>query len=492
MKKRYLVINLILSLIVIGLIPLDLLIISVPTWAAIGLIALDFVLYVVFYLKACASRSAKIITSLITLFAICLSLCGICCNPYWNSYSFKTSAYSTRDYDTVISYREAKEDIDYVVRYVIKDHPLFLKRTPDNFQAEYQKATSELRSCKQITVSKLWHTTQYILSTLNDGHTCAYDRYENPHYLKYIAKMRDDKYTLEAVNGIPLKDLFQSSSNLFSYEAESWGMDLLNQYLCSLEGLDFLGIPINGGVKYTYKNDNGDVIDKTCYAEDFITYEEYVKYNHLEVKDNADRSFVSYSLDTSKSLAVLTLTSCNYNDEYRKCLREMFSEVKDKGIKNVVVDLRDNGGGNSYVADEFITYLDIDRYNIDTSKWRFGFLYLHLHKQIKENRKNTPLTFKGNVYLLTSVSTFSSAMEFAEYIKDNHLGTIIGEAPGNSANGYGEIAIFQMPNSKLYFQVSTEHFVRASGTVEKWITPDIPCDSGDAMDVLYDEVKNTY
>lgn len=108
-------------------------------------------------------------------------------------------------------------------------------------------------------------------------------------------------------------------------------------------------------------------------------------------------------------------------------------------------------------------------------------------KGIMENKKYTELTFGGNVYVLTSSGTFSSAMMFAEYIKDNHLGTIIGEAPGNIPSGYGDITIFQLPESGLYMHVSTKKFFRADKESDDFlVSPDMECNAEDAFAYLYE------
>ena len=55
-------------------------------------------------------------------------------------------------------------------------------------------------------------------------------------------------------------------------------------------------------------------------------------------------------------------TASYEREEYEKTLASFFEEVEKENIQNVVVDLRGNGGGNSWVANEFITYLDVDKY----------------------------------------------------------------------------------------------------------------------------------
>jgi len=74
-------------------------------------------------------------------------------------------------------------------------------------------------------------------------------------------------------------------------------------------------------------------------------------------------------------------------------------------------------------------------------------------------------------------------MMFAEYIKDNGLGIIVGETPGNAANGYGEINVQQLKNSGLIVSISTKYFIRASGDEsELFVIPDIECSSREAME----------
>ncbi len=107
----------------------------------------------------------------------------------------------------------------------------------------------------------------------------------------------------------------------------------------------------------------------------------------------------------------------------------------------MVADIRDNGGGNSNVVNEFMRYLPIETYQIGSNRWRFGMFMIPSGAGIQKNVPYTDLLFAGDVYLLTSAESFSSAMIFAEYIKDNQVGTIIGEAPGNTPSGYGDIAM---------------------------------------------------
>ena len=91
--------------------------------------------------------------------------------------------------------------------------------------------------------------------------------------------------------------------------------------------------------------------------------------------------------------------------------------------------------------------------------------------------------YKGKVFILTDVFTFSSAMDFAMFFKDNNLGTVVGEAAGNMPDAYGDVLSFTVPNSKLAFSVSFKkwHRIDQSKSGEP-IKPDYECKSQEALD----------
>lgn len=482
-QKLLLAVDILFIIGIIGLIPLNLWVCKFSEWVTLVAALLVVVVNVVYFVKFKTRLVAKIILPVLSVLAICLSLFGSYCNPYWNSMLFRSYSY-TEDYEAVISYEQAKADIDYMMHYIDKCHPLFLNGVPDAFKKRYDTAIETLQSEDNITVNMLRREAQSILSALNDGHTASW-AYWDEYYLKTIPQRNAEGWRIVKINGRALKNIFDEKESLFSYEVESWGTEQFSGEICTLSGLDFLGFDPNG-IEYTWQNDEDEEETDRYTASDFIPYDEYLEYNREYLDNDENTDFVSYKTDTEKSLAVLKLTSCNYNDQYINCLKEMFTDVREKGIRNVAVDIRGNGGGSSMVANEFIRYLDVDEYLQDSYKWRFG--PFNIPYEISTiNEKYTDLTFDGNVFLLTDTGSFSSSMLFAQYVKDNKLGTIIGEPPGNIPNGYGEIATFSLPNSGLYFQVSTKQFFRADkSNTDLLIMPDIECDSENALNVLYE------
>src|SRR5574344_392407 len=123
----------------------------------------------------------------------------------------------------------------------------------------------------------------------------------------------------------------------------------------------------------------------------------------------------------------------NFNDPNRMKVfaDSMFTSLREKGIKNLIIDLRNNGGGDSQVGDALFRYIShqpfqqmgksLERVTPTTQRlmnnnqiapgWYF-------YDSEKENNLITPLSMEnghygGKVYLLISHHTFSSAGSFA-------------------------------------------------------------------------------
>ncbi len=424
-----------------------------------------------------------------TVFAILFSLFCSYCNPYWNGIYFRLNAdYYSHSYDDSLTGKQAVCDLEYAMKYLKKLHPALYDGIPEDINVQYEKVLRKLGQAEKITINELSREIESIFTLLGDGHTYVRGNYTDRHYLKYLHGWINNGFKISAVNGVPVTQLLDDKAAYYSYEAKSWEYHWLINDVDNIEGLDYLGVSVGGGVEYTFENEDGRIYTERYDKEDFVPYEEYLEFNGMNDSDTTENgNFVSYEIDMEHSLAILTLDSCTYNDEYISYLKEMFTEVKAHGIENVAVDIRNNGGGSSQVINEFLRYLDIDSYKEASLKWRLGIFYLPFESGTCKNDKYSELTFKGDLYLLTATNTFSSAMMFAEYVKDNQLGLIIGEAPGNDPNGYGEIVCFKLPNSQIFMQISTKQFVRADREcTDKLVTPDIECPSEKALEKLYE------
>lgn len=490
MKKKYLLLLCILiDFMAISLVPINLFLINfnLPEFmcAVAGIIVIAST--VLFTGKTHKGKIAKVILDVLAILTVVILILGSYCNPYWNSFTFRSNAdYYSKSYNERISSDKAVEDLDYAMKYLKKLHPALYSGVPKKIRQQYDRVKTRLEQSGEISVNELKREIESIFSILKDGHTYVSGKYADRKILKYYRKWVNDGYEITAVNGVSIEELLQKMSNYYSFEVSSREYKWLSNDIVTLDGIDYLGFDIEAGIDYTLTSVDGGVRVETCYLDDFLPWDQYVKFNNIDETGTTDESFIRYEIDSDKSIAILHLDQCRYNREYINCVRAMFEEIKDKQIQNIAVDLRYNGGGNSQVISEFFRYLNIDNYKTSSIGWRLGFIYLKLGSGISKNERYEDLLYNGNLYLITSTGTFSSAMMFAQYVKDNNLGTIIGEAPGNNPNGCGEISYFKLPNSDLFMQISTKRFYRADKECkDELVYPDIECKSELAMEELY-------
>lgn len=404
-------------------------------------------------------------------------------SPYWNSAAIRSGGVMAGPYDEPQTAEQAQEDLDRAYAYLRRYHPAFLNEEPEQIRAAYEQIRQELSERDDLTISEVAAQIERMISPLNDAHTYIRLNFADMHYMKHAPEHNED--TLVAVNGQSLDEMADEYAEFFSSEAHAWTRERLEGYVGTLEGLHYLGIPTDVPITYTYDTKNGPV-DITVSETDFLPWSEYSQIPGAAEQSATD--FVGYEIYPEQSLAVLRLDVCNNNATYKSTVNEMFTEVKERGIRNVAVDLRENGGGDSAVATTFMQYLDRNTYNAPGTHWRWGPIMLDTPVESYQNEKVEELAFDGNVYVLTSPQTFSSAMLFAEYLQDNGLAQVIGESPGNDPNGYGEITWLTLPNSNLMAQISTKKFDRISGE-SGFIEPDTACPADEALDTLMKQLS---
>ena len=211
-------------------------------------------------------------------------------------------------------------------------------------------------------------------------------------------------------------------------------------------------------------------------------------------------------------LKINTFGGLNHK-KYSAFLNESFDDIQSKSITHLLIDLTDNGGGNSGYGEMIYPYLNISKvkyhqlYQIKTSqpekksirkrfiKWYMYPLYpfgaftkmgrILLYKKngsITElntgetNFKVKDNAFKGKVKVLTSNSTYSAASDFVVGFKYAKRGEVIGDTLGQPYSGYIDKIEFELPHSKIMAGVSFkkyEYVGTNNSNKFKGIEPDI-------------------
>jgi hypothetical protein len=387
----------------------------------------------------------------------------------------------SEELEDVLTTQQAVEDLDYIVHRLIERHPACINGLTGNVQFEYERERAGIAVLQEVSVLSLWQSAARVLSSLGDAHTAVGVNYENSAHLPLTFAWKDDKmiclgdeyegYIVVEVGNISIDDLYQRFLSQFSYELESWARHSFASRLNRSEYLSFVGVDTLTDIPLVLENPNdGSRITAT------FTLCESVTAGDEKAEPNFD-----YSVDSSAGMGIFTLRQCVYDEEYKNGLRDFFTAVQENNIRSVIVDLRNNPGGNSLVTNEFIRYLPAESYLTGACEVRFGSILWKNKSQSQRNQQLTPV-FSGDVYVLTGADTFSSAMDFATLISDNKLGTVVGEVPGNMPSSYGDILFFQTPNARLVFTVSYKYFIRPDASKsDSPLIPDVIVPAKDAL-----------
>lgn len=133
-----------------------------------------------------------------------------------------------------------------------------------------------------------------------------------------------------------------------------------------------------------------------------------------------------------------------YKQDYKKVFDSLFKQINRHQIKNLVLDLRDNQGGNFYPGQSLLSYLVSSpcRFLLDGKEATII--------QPKAGR------FKGKLFVLMNGGSFSNTAIVCATLKRDRKVTFIGEETGGNAHVIsGDPEEFMLPNTKIKAYIST-------------------------------------
>ncbi len=123
--------------------------------------------------------------------------------------------------------------------------------------------------------------------------------------------------------------------------------------------------------------------------------------------------------------------------------RRVSAALKDRDDWRVVVDLRNNGGGDNTTYGELLRLLSGD-----------------------------PINRPGRLYVLIGRNTFSAAANFAAELERQTKAVFVGEPMGASPNLYGDTRTYTLPDSGIEVWVSARYWQKSlPGDTRDTITP---------------------
>ncbi|MBS1626640.1 MAG: hypothetical protein JSR09_01335 [Bacteroidetes bacterium] len=397
--------------------------------------------------------------------------------------------------------QKLKEDVVLLKKILEANHPsLYWYTTKDSLDTRFNTIINSITD--SLTETEFRNKVAYAISAIHCGHTSVrFSKQYNKHISNHIyptfplsIKVWQDSMVvlrnlvkkntvlkpgtiITSINGKTIETI---TAAMFPYiSTDGYATNYKYQVISGNFGgwyKNIFGLEKEYIINYidSLGNKKQTIISNFTLKKDTVTKKDTTislnPENEKKIKISSLQQKRSLSIDTSFSTAYMRLTTFG-KAKLKKFFRQSFRIIHKKNLKNLIIDLRENGGGN---VDNFVKltqYTKDTAFNIaDTVEAITRKLaykkYIHpgiiqwlnlnfftakkvdgnYHQQRTEEhyfKLKTKHHFNGHIYIITGGYTYSAATMFAGIMKGQHNVTLVGEETGGGY--YGNTAM-QIPD----------------------------------------------
>lgn len=436
------------------------------------------------------------------------------------------------------------KDFDFLVSAITETHPNpYSVISKNEFDSKIAKIKENFKD--SLTLKEYYRMIAPLVASLKDGHTSLkfpgrklYNETDN--LFPFIIKSSLEKPFLSVtenlnsdysqipvgaeilkINDIPAEKIIQKIIENTSGESNDYRLKMgADFYFFGFVFGAFYDLKDTAVVEYIFEN---KIYKKSIPTVTLSNLMEIIKKKKNQPSNQPQNvAFQDFSLILKPEIKTAIFDIRYFNDEtkFQDFLSESFKKIKIQKINKIVIDIRENGGGNSTLGDELLKYITSKPFKqFDNTTIKYSQLQKDFYKDYCESdtlkncntynyiktKKNGEMErfpvenltepypkserFDGKVYLLTSVRTFSSASSFAQAFKHYKIGKIVGQETGGWIVSYGDKIMSELPITKIPLSVSTKKFYTVGTTDEDLhgVKPDIEMKAENALDFI---IKN--
>jgi hypothetical protein len=394
-----------------------------------------------------------------------------------------------------------KEDVKVVSDVVLAMHPVIgIFKDRAFYKAYFDSVSTTVKD--SLTEKQFRIKMKLVIDNLHCGHTevmYSEEYYKDSEKAKFnyapyyfipaqnkvymLASLNKRKDTLMkkgneivSINGVGIDSILRHTRRFISTDGYNVsGKDHYTKLGFNTYYLSLFGRPDTFYVEFK----QGDSIKKIHFA---AFKAKSVPAYQLSAKDDSLYTFFKKSkmkyryLDNDKKTMLLKVDAFSRR-KFKSSYRKIFKELKNNKSENLVIDLRNNGGGSlensyrllSYLIDSARTqtlktgirsypYKKYTRGNIFFKLMRTGFKLIAKKKTvndtdyysytIKPMKKNH---YDKKLYVLINGGSFSASCLVSAYLKFNNRATFVGEETAGTLEGCnaGITPLYKLPNTKI-------------------------------------------
>lgn len=368
-----------------------------------------------------------------------------------------------------LDHQKWKEDIQYYHQTLEARHiDLYHTISKEDFTKEINIIQAKLLELTDFQVIiELMRLTQKVGAGKGDGHTSVplwgLELHRFPLTLfDFNGELRVVKTTdryghllgkrLEAIDGVAVQEVYSKITELTPFtENNQSSMNRSCSYMLISEMLFGLNLIKEKEVAtFQFSDDKGKMESLrlralSSEANSDTKYKDiYPKHAEIAQPDSVlGKQLWFTALDNYKTIYI-KFRRYPAEEEMNEFAKEAYNFIDKNKSENLILDLRDNYGGDFYVGLILSGWLNA----ADSINW------------------------KSNVYVLVDRVTYSAAMVNAVQYKQLLNARVVGEPTGANPNGYQDLGQFKLPNSGLLITYTKRHF-RLQDEDTQGLQPDV-------------------
>jgi hypothetical protein len=398
-------------------------------------------------------------------------------------------------------------DLDTLYSTIYNKHPdMFANISKADFEKKFNETKSRID--KSLTPLEFYNLTAPLVVLLRDGHTVLqppHNFLKNSHkrLFPFWIEIHDDstivvKGDFSLKNEVPVGAIIKSINGISAKELITNGLNYADGEMLFFR----YRIPasIFRSLMLFHYNYEDFTIEYVFQKKHNVANIAGIGYDEIFTKNTSSNTEEEpYSLNIlGNDIAYIDFKSFMNLSKFKNFIDSAFQVIQNRRIKDLIIDVRYNGGGNSALGDEFFQYISPVPFQqwgqttVKYSKERHDFYQYHVREYFLPDitdsalielignepfgsmevipadplipLRENPLRYFGNTYLLTSNYTFSSAASFAWTFQYFKMGKVIGEETGEPVVNFGDIIYQFLPNTGLQYSVSHKKFYQYGAT----------------------------
>ncbi len=170
--------------------------------------------------------------------------------------------------------------------------------------------------------------------------------------------------------------------------------------------------------------------------------------------NSSRESRLTFEVLHPESVAVITMNNFDYYDDqerFRRFTDSVFAEIDELKIRDLILDLRDNEGGDPFAASYLLSYLAPHQITYFARPYgRYTSLASPLPE--RENR------FTGRLYTLINRRCFSTTGHLCALMRYHGIGTFVGSETGGTYTCNDAVGETTLENTQIRAQIARATF----------------------------------